>query len=796
MTDVYIIIPVYKGLEETAECLGSVARHDTGQKVVVINDASPDPEVTRFLKTFTQDRPNFDLIENKENLGFVKSVNKGLGRYEDKDVILLNNDTIVTPNWVEKLKKWAYGSPGVATVTPLSNNATICSYPKTARENSLPENQTPDQINQYFEAAFAAAFASPVELPTGVGFCMYIRRHYLSRAGWLDAEAFDKGYGEENDFCLKCSRLGGRHLAAVDTFVFHRQSVSFGETQRRGRTARALDILRSRYPEYDAKVRSFQVCDPLWPLMRGADFIRFSSVQKKGVLFVDHGLGGGTARHIRDLTGLYTSNGWRAFILKPFPPMGVTIESGLKTEAFLLIIDTPDWLKRLARVCRHLDIRHLHFHHLKGYSPDIFSLPQALDLPYFVTLHDYFAICPRTNGYIPGQGFCGFPDNPLLCRDCLAKGEDTGFFEADSWRATHLDFLAGAQKVIAPSKAAKRIFHGFFPELKIFAAAHPEVFPSPPKSTRAKPEKSMNIGLIGGLSEQKGRDVLAQCVVITRQKNLPFRWVLMGSTDQQAFLRDEDYIITGPFNGKKELARLVEEHQIHLVVIPALWPETYSYVLSEAWWLGLPVLAPDLGAFSERMTEKGAGVLLPHPIAAGDIVESALAILRNPKQYKAYAEAAGGFAPVSPLIYWKNSLGRSNSECPSPGQKQGAPLGSNQELPEIISNLILSTHTKKIWEVAGLLKKQLTLTRNHERNLETFNREIHNAFQCCKTQLAELKNNIEELQKSNTELNNEADQLRDQTGQLNAIIRKYKIHWVINTKTYIKYNLLKRKEQD
>ena len=270
----------------------------------------------------------------------------------------------------------------------------------------------------------------------------------------------------------------------------------------------------------------------------------------------------------------------------------------------------------------------------------------------------------------------------------------------------------------------------------------------------------------------------------------------MGSTDQQAFLQDEDFVITGPFNGKKELARLAEEHQIHLVVIPALWPETYSYVLSEAWWLSLPVMAPDLGAFPERMTAVGAGALLPAPVRAEQIIESALAIWRDPHQYDAYAKASEVFTPVSPSMYWENILGRPNSGGSSLGQKEGALVESEENIPEIITNMIFTTQAKRMWEVAGLLKKQLTLTRNHERNLETFNREIHGAFQSCKTQLTELKINIDSLQKANTELNNEIGQLRHQTAQLNAIIRKYKIHWIINAKTYIKYNLLKMKDEN
>jgi predicted nucleic acid-binding Zn-ribbon protein len=111
-----------------------------------------------------------------------------------------------------------------------------------------------------------------------------------------------------------------------------------------------------------------------------------------------------------------------------------------------------------------------------------------------------------------------------------------------------------------------------------------------------------------------------------------------------------------------------------------------------------------------------------------------------------------------------------------------------------MANMIFSTHFHKLREVTGLLKKQLTLARNHERNLESFIREIHDAFHSCKTQHVVLKRNIENLKKTNKGLYDKSEQLHHQVDQLNEVIRKYKIHWVINAKTFIKYNLLRRKD--
>ena len=82
---------------------------------------------------------------------------------------------------------------------------------------------------------------------------MYIRRAALADIGLFDAEAFGRGYGEENDFCLRASARGWRHLLACDTFVYHEGAVSFGAgasaaaQQGHGSAARALSALCARW---------------------------------------------------------------------------------------------------------------------------------------------------------------------------------------------------------------------------------------------------------------------------------------------------------------------------------------------------------------------------------------------------------------------------------------------------------------------------------------------------------------------------------------------------------------------
>jgi GT2 family glycosyltransferase len=178
--------------------------------------------------------------------------------HPERDVLLLNSDTEVAGDWLDRIASCAARDPRAGTVTPFSNNATICSYPRFAQSNPLPEGLSAARL----DAAFARANAGrAIEIPTAVGFCMFISRRCLDEVGLFDEEAFGRGYGEEVDFCMRAARAGWRHLLAADTFVYHEGEVSFGGGAQEIRD-RAQAIVDSRYPEFQQRVRAFLDADP------------------------------------------------------------------------------------------------------------------------------------------------------------------------------------------------------------------------------------------------------------------------------------------------------------------------------------------------------------------------------------------------------------------------------------------------------------------------------------------------------------------------------------------------------
>ena len=124
-----IIIPIYNAHDDLIRCVDSVLARSTGDwRLLLINDGSPDSRIAPLVAQLAGSHPGIRALTNEQNRGFIGTVNRGFGE-SDADVVLLNSDTIVTSGWLDKIRRCAASDPQIATITPFSNNAEICSYP-------------------------------------------------------------------------------------------------------------------------------------------------------------------------------------------------------------------------------------------------------------------------------------------------------------------------------------------------------------------------------------------------------------------------------------------------------------------------------------------------------------------------------------------------------------------------------------------------------------------------------------------------------------------------------------------
>ncbi len=256
-----IVIPVYNAYDDAKECIKSVFNNTdlNLHRLIILDDKSTDPRVRSYLESLRNEGNNVVVLFNEENIGFAKTANNGM-RFSNNDVILLNSDTLVTKGWVEKLKRAVYSGPRVATATPFSNNATICSIPHFCQNNLLPQGFDLDSFADFIAKISLRYYPA---IPTSVGFCMYIKRDVLNVVGYFDELAFDKGYGEENDFCMKAMKKGYTHVLDDATYIYHKGGASFTTEVKIVKEQEALNIMDRMHSEYLPIVNKFIYENPL-----------------------------------------------------------------------------------------------------------------------------------------------------------------------------------------------------------------------------------------------------------------------------------------------------------------------------------------------------------------------------------------------------------------------------------------------------------------------------------------------------------------------------------------------------
>jgi GT2 family glycosyltransferase len=259
---VAIVVPVYADLDSLCICLESLLSAVAGSghdRIIVVNDATPDPRISEYLDQFAK-RSSVLLLTNNRNLGFVGSVNRALDQLRDEDVVLLNSDTIVPKGFVSRLAKAASSDPNIGTVTPLSNHGEETSFPVANAANPIGNI---DDVLAIDAIAATVNAERIVDIPNGTGFCLYITRECLDAVGFL-SEDFYRGYLEDVDFCLHARAKGFRNVCAPSVYVGHAGSRSFGR-EKRTLVVRNAAVLDRRYPTYQAETAAFNFADPLAP---------------------------------------------------------------------------------------------------------------------------------------------------------------------------------------------------------------------------------------------------------------------------------------------------------------------------------------------------------------------------------------------------------------------------------------------------------------------------------------------------------------------------------------------------
>ena len=534
----------------------------------------------------------------------------------------------MTPRWLDNLRLAAYSGESVATATPFSDNAGAFSAPRVNEANALPRGISQ---NDYARCVTRASERLYPATPTGNGFCMYVRRAVIDEVGDFDAVSFPRGYGEENDFCIRATRAGWTHVIDDATLIYHLRSASFGSE--RGALVRAgRSIIDERYPEYTAAVRAF-LADP--QVNRARSNVGEAGVPTAGdppvrprVLFVISTTTGGTPQTNGDLMSALRDR-YEPYLLvcdsrtvELFAVDGDDTRSLASVELKRRILPFPHTSGEYDALVHGFLIEHsielVHIRHIGWHSVNLPAACKHLGIPVVFSFHDFYTICPTIKLLDENLVHCGgvCTSTPGRCRPELWHEDDMPGLKHNavrSWQRMMRAMLGSCDLFVTTSQSGLAQMISKYSEL----ADRCRVIPHGRDLTfeRLAPEQinqdhPIRVLVPGNIGVPKGALLLEELIALDTEERFEFH--VLGRTS----IKDvRGFVLHGTYE-RDEFAGRVRAIKPTFGLILSIWPETHCHTLTELWSCGLATAALEYGAVAERIRKHGGGWLVRHGDAA------------------------------------------------------------------------------------------------------------------------------------------------------------------------------------
>lgn len=336
---------------------------------------------------------------------------------------------------------------------------------------------------------------------------------------------------------------------------------------------------------------------------------------------------GGTVRHVFDMIDAWKRQKKTVMLIAEWHDFIAVVvwKNDGTTKRYPLFARSGQW-HGLIKLLQRYNVGLIHVHHLLHARKDFFYLPEQLNVPYVVTLHDYYAVCPLVTLTDEEGKYCG-ESGIDSCNVCLSKRRWTNNISVNNiqeWRKYWHVFLKNAVEVIIPSNDMFKRINKYFDDVKLRIFENPELI---------KIYDEKRIGIIGSLDKKKGAERVKDILSLVAEYKLPLKFILWGQLTNIFLTKEEKkYIeITGEYN-EKEVYGKIKEKGIDFFWFPGICPETYSYTLTVPIKLGLPCIANDIGAIADRIKENNWGDVYDFFSESSEIVEALLKF--DYKKYK------------------------------------------------------------------------------------------------------------------------------------------------------------------
>ncbi|HTI01648.1 MAG TPA: glycosyltransferase [Acidisoma sp.] len=610
-----VVVPVRNDFERVSSCLTSVMtdRQLPMARLIVVDDASTDAAMTTWLDQLAADG-QIHLIRNRRGLGFAASANRGMQDAEGHDVVLLNGARTVPPGWLVRLAGHAHADADIASVCAMSQQVGFAGAAR-AHLTDLPDDMPPERADAICREANAGR---TVDIPGTTGACVYFKLAALGAVGGLDAGSFPDET-TLTDFCQRASQRGWRNRLALDCFVPQSSDV---------RPAGESKAILLRYPDFTTRVKaSLENCEPFLFSLHAA-LVR--SARRPVILMISHHMRGGVRRHIDNLIERYRGVADILSLEGGDRVMTLYCEGRQARPSLVL---APGRIDDLVNVLRSMNISRAHIHHLLDVDMDIRRLIHRLDVPFDVTVHDYYAVCPQlTFLKWPDGIYCNEP-GPGVCSACIAENNPNAARDIISWRGERAWQFTEADRVICPSADVAARLGRYGLDGKAVVVPHEtQLEPTWRVNLPKLAGQALRVVLLGVLADHKGAHVVAS---VAEAAGAALSIHLIGHVEPH-FPADALPLIrqTGRY-ADADLPRLLKQAKPHVIWLPSTCPETFSYTLSTAIQTGVPIVATDLGSFPERLAGRPNTWLVDHRATTEDwlqVFEQVREALRAPSK--------------------------------------------------------------------------------------------------------------------------------------------------------------------
>lgn len=454
---------------------------------------------------------------------------------------------------------------------------------------------------------------------------MYIRRAALDAVGGLDEKGFPRGYGEENDFCMRAARNGWRHVVDDRTYVFHDRNKSFQE-QKTDLIAAGRALIDSRYPEYKKAIRVFaesvQLEDARYRAGKALEEVANSPCVAPRALYVINSWTGGTPQTNKDLM-MAVHGDYEPWLLRCDSQVvslyRVTDEGNYELEKKHRLREPVDALHhtsseydKVLNVWLHeLDPALVHIRHIGWHSLSLPRLARRSGARVVFSFHDFYAVCPTVKLMDENNTFCGGACTQTAgdCTIDLWRDKDALPRLKDSWvhrwrerfQAEVLDY---SDAFVTTHDSVRDTIRRFFdiPEGKFSVVPHGRDFGKFHQlGAPLRNQEPLRVLLPGNLGVPKGRELVRAMAQMDQGRTVEFHVLGVARLEEQPGL-----VIHGKYE-RDEFAAWVRRIRPHMGAVLSLWNETWCHTLTELWAVGLPAVVTNFPTLSQRVQSTGGG---------------------------------------------------------------------------------------------------------------------------------------------------------------------------------------------